>query len=97
MRRHTGVQVYSGIYLERLEALISVYSVCDNDDNLRIRQPQTCAAEHVKYEYFIHDMMIHRDTLLQFKVYLNFRVIISQLCVCIFCDDSQMTWVIVNI
>ena len=25
----------------RLEALISVYDVCDNDDNLRIRQPQS--------------------------------------------------------
>ena len=42
-------------------------------------------------------MMIHQDTLLQFIVYLNFRIIISQLCVCIFGDDSQMTWIIVNI
>ena len=33
------------------------------------------AAEHVKYEYFILDMMIYRDTLLQFIVYLNFRII----------------------
>ena len=56
------------------------------------------AAEHVKYdEYFILDMMIHGDTLLQFIVYLNFRIIISQLCICIFCDDSQITWIIVNI
>ena len=43
------------------------------------------AAEHVKYEYFILDMMIHGDTLLQFIVYLDFRTIISQLCICIFC------------
>ena len=55
------------------------------------------AAEHVKYEYFILDMMIHGGTLLQFIVYLNFRVIISQLCICIFCDDSQLTCIIVNI
>ena len=49
------------------------------------------AAEHVKYEYFILDMMIHRDTLLH--IIFEF-----QLCVCIFfCDDSQMTWIIVNI
>ena len=55
------------------------------------------AAEHVKYEYFIFDMMIHGDTLLQFMVYLICRIIISQLCVCIFCDDSQMIRIIVNI
>ena len=55
------------------------------------------AAEHVKYEYVILAMMIDRDTLLQFIVYLNFSIIISQLCVCIFCDDSQMTWITVNI
>ena len=30
------------------------------------------AAEHVKYEYCILDMIIHRDTLLQFLLYLNF-------------------------
>ena len=40
------------------------------------------AAEHVKYEYFILDMMIHGDTLLQFIVYLIFRIIINRLCVC---------------
>ena len=38
------------------------------------------AAEHVKYEYFILDMMIHRDTLLQFIVYLNFRIISYIMC-----------------
>ena len=50
------------------------------------------AAEHVKYEYFILDMMIDRDTLLHI-VYLNFRIIVSQLCY----DDPQMNWIIVNI
>ena len=49
------------------------------------------AAEHVNYEYFILDMMIHGDTLLQFIIYLIFRIIISQLCVCIFSDGSQRT------
>ena len=37
-----------------------------------------------------------RDGLLQFVVgvYLIFRIIISQLCACIFSDDSKMTWII---
>ena len=48
------------------------------------------AAEHVKYEYFILDLVIHRDTLLH--IIFEF-----QLCVYIFCDDSQMTWIIVYI
>ena len=48
------------------------------------------AAEHVKYEYFILAMKIHRDTL--FHILFEF-----QLCVCIFLYDSQMTWIIVNI
>ena len=55
------------------------------------------AAEHVKYEYFILDMMIHGDTLLQFIVYWIFRIIINQLCVCVFSDDYQMIWIIINI
>ena len=50
------------------------------------------AAEHVKYENFTIDMMIHRDTLLQFIVYLNFSYAFA-----FFCDDFQMTWIIVKI
>ena len=51
-------------------------------DNNKVTYPVR-AAEHVKYDYFILDMMIHRDSLLQVIVYFSFRIMISQRCVCI--------------
>ena len=55
----------------------------DDNDNHKVTYPVR-AAEYVKYEYFILEMMIHEDALLQFIVYLIFRIIINQICVCVF-------------